>query len=178
MTHLSQATVFTWFVSHLLKTPAPFQTSRCGFILHLRSNSHQHSFGNRHDVDPKGHKSHLHFKEEVSGSSGWTCPRALSVRYACLNYSQSELMAVTGKKEGFLGEIACLKCVSGCIRIWAFWMPLKSVWCGNAVLCRVKRCGHIYHCLVNLSRAIGNVAWNISSHRFSIMFKLVRKSMH
>ncbi len=72
---------------------------------------------------------------------GWTCPRALSVSYACLNYSQSELMAVTGKKEGFLEEIACLKCVSGYISVWAFWMPLKS---GKAVRCRLKVRSHLW----------------------------------
>jgi len=116
VTLLSQATVVMWFVLHLFKTPAPFADLSTRLYPPSQVNQTPTQFCYRHDVNPKGHKSHLYFKEEVSGGSGWTCPRALSVRYACLTYSQSKLMTVTGEKEGFPGEMACLKCVSGCIR--------------------------------------------------------------
>ncbi len=138
MTHLSQATVFAL---HLFLNPGTFADLSMWLYPPSQVKQTPTQFCYRHDVDPKRHKSHLHFKEEVSGSSGWTCPRALSVSYACLNYSQSELMAVTGKKEGFLEEIACLKCVSGYISVWAFWMPLKS---GKAVRCRLKVRSHLW----------------------------------
>lgn len=128
----------------------------------------------RHDVAPKSHKSHLHFKKEVLGSSGWTCPRALSVSYACLNYSQSELTAVKGKKEGFLEEIACLKCVSGYISVWAFWMLLKSgkaVGKGRVTFTAVLRIfmGEIY-----FNRNPCDLEYFKLFHRFCIRFMMVK----